>query len=83
MALLCCKIHERINFRGGYSMSSAVNYRHYDDTWVRTRVTPRPRPREMVRMKRLRRLKPSMEMTLMPLTHTDANRKVVMPPSTL
>lgn len=47
-----------------------------------TRVTPRPKPRDTARMKRVRRAKPSMDITLMPDTHTLANRKVVMPPST-
>jgi hypothetical protein len=49
---------------------------------VGTNVTPKPRPSDTAKMKRVRRLKPSMEMTLMPETHTEANRNVVMPPST-
>lgn len=55
---------------------------HLGNTYVGTRVAPNPRVNPAVRMNRFRRVKGMVDMILTPLTATEANRNVVMPPST-
>jgi hypothetical protein len=51
-------------------------------TYVGTRVAPKPGANAAAKMKRLRRVNGTIEMIRRPLVATEANRKVVMPPST-